>query len=282
VTMSVRCRSCSGRVDSAARFCRHCGQVIESAPAGLAEASDLVNATEPVESGTTDVVVASVGPRDHWPSMRWLFCFYAAMLSVSVLMTIATALKFGSGAQVDACGATGMAIVITSFACFSPTPLAPLLRWPSMTAKTTAVLLLGAVVWGMGIEGYFFLIRALGVQFVQFWPDFDSAGWPWWSVFLIVCVVPGVFEEVAFRGLVYDGLRPILGPRDALVVQAMAFAVLHLAPLIFVSHFFIGLGLGMLRDRSRGLLVPMLAHTAWNSYVIGSEWWSTHHALIIP
>jgi membrane protease YdiL (CAAX protease family) len=37
-----------------------------------------------------------------------------------------------------------------------------------------------------------------------------------------------------------------------------------------------------LRDRTRGLLVPMLAHTTWNSYVIGSEWWATHHALLIP
>lgn len=280
--MTPRCQRCSGRVDSGARFCRHCGHVLAFAPVELGEESALVNATEATEIGDAGTDLPSVGPRDHWPLMRWQFWLYSAMLGVSVLMTIATSLKVGSGAQVDACGATGMAIVITAFACFSPTPLVRLLRWPSMTAKTAVILLVGAVVWGIGIEGYFFLIRALGVQFVQFWPDFDSAGWPWWSVFLIVCLVPGVFEEVAFRGLIYDGLRPILGPRDALVVQAMAFAVLHLAPLIFVSHFLIGLGLGMLRDRSRGLLVPMLAHTAWNSYVIGSEWWSTHHALIIP
>jgi membrane protease YdiL (CAAX protease family) len=229
-----------------------------------------------------DSLIPPSGQRDHWPLMRRQFWFYAAMLSVSVMMTIATSLEFGSGARIDACGAAGMASVVTVFAVFSPTSVWRLLGWPRVEPKTAGLLLAGAALWGLGIEGYFFLIRALGVQFVQFWPDFDAAAWPWWAVFVIVCVVPGVFEEIAFRGLIYDGLRPILGPRDALLVEAMGFAVLHLAPLIFISHFFIGLGLGMLRDRTRGLLVPMFAHTAWNTYVIGSEWWATHHALIIP
>lgn len=280
--MAQRCQGCSGRVDGAARFCRHCGRALEPVGQRVPNEPGLTDSATSPPTVAMDSVVPSQGPRDHWPLLRRQFGFYGAMLSVSVLMTIATSLKLASGAEIDACGAAGMAGLVTLFAWFSPTPVSRLLRWPHVEPRTAALLVAGAVGWGLAIEGYFFSIRALGVQFVQFWPDFDAAGWPWWTVFMIVCVVPGVFEEIAFRGLIYDGLKPILGPRDALLVQAMAFAVLHLAPLIFVSHFLIGLGLGLLRDRTRGLLVPMVAHTAWNSYVIGSEWWSTHHALLIP
>lgn len=199
----------------------------------------------------------------------WLYC---AMLSVSIVMTVATSLEFTSGAAIDACGAAGMVLVVTAFALMSTPSVFRLFRMPQLDLTRAAMILGAALLWGLGIEGYFWLIKALGVQFVQFWPDFDAAGWPWWTVFLIVCAVPGIFEEIAFRGVIYDALRPILGRRDALLVQAMGFAVLHLAPLIFVSHFCIGLGLGLLRDRTRGLWVPILAHTTWNTYVIWSEW----------
>lgn len=280
--MARRCTNCSGRVDEAARFCRHCGHVLELALPGEPNEPGLTDGAALSPTSETDSLVPSHRQRDHWPLMRRQFGFYGAMLSVSVLMTIATSLELASGAEIDAFGAAGIAAIVTLFALSSPTPLGRLLHWPSVAPRAAALLMAAAVGWGLVIEGYFFSLRALGVQFVQFWPDFDAAGWPGWAVFVIVCAVPGVFEEIAFRGLIYDGLRPILGPRDALLVQAMAFAVLHLAPLVFVSHFLIGLGLGLLRDRTRGLLVPMVAHTAWNSYVIGSEWWSTHHALIIP
>ncbi len=277
--MFTRCQRCNGRVDAAARFCRHCGHSLSQAePNGRA----LADACSLDERVRIESIPASAARSDQWPHLRRQFWFYGAMLSVSVSMTVATSFGVTSDAHIDACGAAGMASIVTLFACLGPTPIRHLLGWPRLSAKTAGVLALAVVAWGLGIQTYFLLLEWLGVQFVQFLPDFERAGWPWWSVLVIVCVVPGIFEEVAFRGLIYDGLKPILGRRDALLVQAMGFAVLHLAPLIFISHFFIGLGLGLLRDRSRGLLVPMLVHTTWNAYVVGSEWLSTYfHAVLV-
>lgn len=267
--MTEHCPHCQRSVDSSARFCRHCGHALTSAlaPSLAGELALEGDAPRLLES-----IPAPSGGHDQWPLLRRQFWFYAAMLSVSVVMTIATSLDVSSGAVIDACGAAGMVLVVTAFSVTSTPPITRLFRRPNVNIKHGAFMLGLAMLWGLAIEGYFFLLKTLGVQFVQFWSDFDAASWPGWAVFIIVCAVPGIFEEIAFRGVIYDGLKPILGRRDALLVQAMGFAVLHLAPLIFVSHFCIGLGLGLLRDRTRGLWVPMLAHTTWNTYVIWSEW----------
>lgn len=267
--MTDHCPHCQRSVDPSARFCRHCGHVLT--PTAIAPLPDELTLETPNPPLFESIPATSSG-HDQWPLLRRQFWFYAAMLSVSVVMTITASLEFTSGAMIDACGAAGMVLVVTAFSVTSAPPITRLFRWPSVNINQSAFILVVALLWGLGIEGYFLLIKTLGVQFVQFWPDFDAAGWPWWAVFIIVCAVPGIFEEIAFRGVIYDGLKPILGRREALLVQAMGFAVLHLAPLIFVSHFCIGLGLGLLRDRTRGLWVPMLAHTTWNTYVIWSEW----------
>lgn len=45
----------------------------------------------------------------------------------------------------------------------------------------------------------------------------------------------------------------------------------QLLPANFISHFVIGLILGLVRTRSRSLYPGMIIHTLWNAIVISGE-----------
>jgi membrane protease YdiL (CAAX protease family) len=87
----------------------------------------------------------------------------------------------------------------------------------------------------------------------------------------LFALAPAVFEEVAFRGIIFERLRRVLGEREGWLVQAAFFSVLHLSPVIFLTHFAMGLILGWLRIRARSLLPCMILHASWNAASIVLE-----------
>jgi CAAX protease family protein len=87
----------------------------------------------------------------------------------------------------------------------------------------------------------------------------------------LLAVIPGVFEELAFRGYVMARLDEALSPTETLIVQAALFSVIHLGVVIFPSHFGIGILLGVIRRRSRSLYPGMAVHMGWNAILVWSE-----------
>ena len=98
-----------------------------------------------------------------------------------------------------------------------------------------------------------------------------QAGWPAWTGFVLVSVMPAIFEELAFRGVIQSSLERVFNARDAWLIQAALFSLLHLSPLVFPSHFAMGLAFGWIRMRSRSLYPAMLLHGAWNALVVFQE-----------
>lgn len=117
------------------------------------------------------------------------------------------------------------------------------------------------------MAGYMAVARAIGFHYAPASEEYASTGWPVWGALISCAAVPAVFEETAFRGVIQTGMEQVMAPRDALIVQAAMFSVLHLSPVVFVSHFAIGLALGVLRSRTRSIYPGMLVHGAWNATV---------------
>ena len=118
------------------------------------------------------------------------------------------------------------------------------------------------------MAGYQFVARAIGFRYESVIDNYGGTGWPVWGILISAAVVPALFEETAFRGVIQTGMERVMAPRDALIVQAAMFSVLHLSPVVFVSHFVIGLVLGFLRRRTASVYPGMLVHGAWNAYVV--------------
>lgn len=148
------------------------------------------------------------------------------------------------------------------------------LRWPRSRGWLT---LGGAALLGAGL----FLLGAVAIgQIVGESPSpaaEELAGrlvgllesLPVWLALLLVAVLPACCEEPLFRGWMLSGLaggRPGRGRLAAAVVlQAAAFAVVHLLPERMPTTFLVGLVLGWLAVRSGSILPGIVCHAVHNA-----------------
>jgi membrane protease YdiL (CAAX protease family) len=86
---------------------------------------------------------------------------------------------------------------------------------------------------------------------------------------LTVLAAP-LFEEFIFRGLIFGGLRRLMGALPAAAGSAALFAIVH-PPLAMAPVFVLGLCAAWAYERSKSLLAPMLVHAAYNALVLGVQ-----------
>jgi membrane protease YdiL (CAAX protease family) len=146
--------------------------------------------------------------------------------------------------------------------------LRPLLRRWGIDRRTWRLPVAVVVLLPVFLELYFWAVGMLVTSDVGYLDDYVTHGWPLWTAFLLISVCPAIFEELAFRGFIMNRLRPVMSDSETILVQAAMFSVLHMMPLIFVSHFVFGLAFGLLRQRTRSLYPGMVIHMLWNAWVL--------------
>lgn len=90
---------------------------------------------------------------------------------------------------------------------------------------------------------------------------------------LLVAVFPAVFEELAFRGFVFNNLKVLGGEQSAIWGSAFLFALVHLSLLSLIWIFPFGLLLGYFRKKYATLVYGMAGHFVHNSVVILIEYY---------
>lgn len=115
------------------------------------------------------------------------------------------------------------------------------------------------------------LLVTLGAREIRFGQRFLEAGYGWGTVVLLVCVVPALFEELAFRGVILAAFREVLGVPETVIVSAVLFMVLHLSVLSSAHLLLIGLVLGYVRIASGSLYPCMLLHFTHNLLAVLGE-----------
>lgn len=198
--------------------------------------------------------------------IAWLF---GLLLSSSLLLGLAS--RWGDPLWLEIC-ITGIdAIIISAFVWRNHQSIFPLLRLPDTTRRESGKLLGFSLLFLLALAVYFSLFEALGVPTMRISTDYVQHGWSIGSMLALVSLAPAVFEELAFRGVIQTRLEQLLSPRDAWIIQAALFSVLHLSPLIFPSHFVMGLYFGWLRRRTSSLYPGMVLHATWNALALFQE-----------
>jgi membrane protease YdiL (CAAX protease family) len=111
---------------------------------------------------------------------------------------------------------------------------------------------------------YIAALQLMGFGILDPFGDLQAQGWSIPAALGLIVVAPAITEEGAFRGYLLARLDLVLGPTEALLVQAAVFGIAHMIPLMFISHFVIGLVLGLLRRATNSLYPCMAVHAAWN------------------
>ncbi len=130
------------------------------------------------------------------------------------------------------------------------------------------VILLG--IFG-GLAGNFIVILS---GLIQLFPDvyeemaeIQYSG-PVWIQFLSMGLAAPIMEEVLFRGLIFRRLRTYCKFPVALIVSSLIFGLCHGNILQFFYAFLLGLLMGLLYERFRTLLAPIVFHAAANLFSV--------------
>lgn len=134
----------------------------------------------------------------------------------------------------------------------------PLRAWLLAPLILAGSLSLGSLMWRLGAR--LFPDQALLGALEQALGGFGA------SVLglFVVSVVPGVCEELLFRGAILGLLRKRLGDPSAVLLQAAAFALLHGFAIRLPHTFALGLLFGLLTLRTGSLWPAILVHAAHN------------------
>lgn len=90
----------------------------------------------------------------------------------------------------------------------------------------------------------------------------------WAGLILLAAVLPGICEEMLFRGVILRGLRRRLPPGWAIVLTALLFAGLHFSPWRFLPQFVLGCILGWLALRSGSCWPAAVVHAGHNAGIV--------------
>ncbi|MFM2055219.1 MAG: hypothetical protein RL456_3256 [Pseudomonadota bacterium] len=86
----------------------------------------------------------------------------------------------------------------------------------------------------------------------------------------IAALLPGVVEELLFRGVILRGLRCRLSPSAAVIITALLFAALHLSPWRFLPQLLMGCLMGWLALRHGSVWPAVAAHAVHNGLVLAA------------
>lgn len=131
--------------------------------------------------------------------------------------------------------------------------------WPVLVVGTPAVGFITAMV-------LFRLVDAKSENLETMQAIFQNQQGPFVLVlYLIVAVLPGIAEELVFRGYVQTRLLERFPPWLAIGATAAMFALAHFEPLHAVSVFPLGVWLGILAWRTGSIWPSILAHAFNNA-----------------
>ncbi|MFO7821133.1 MAG: type II CAAX endopeptidase family protein [Lentisphaeria bacterium] len=88
------------------------------------------------------------------------------------------------------------------------------------------------------------------------------------ALFFLVVLMPGITEEVGFRGLLQHWLQVKVTPRRAIILTSCLFTALHFSIISAPYLFVLGLLLGWVKLRTGSLYPPIIMHMIHNATVI--------------
>lgn len=239
------CPACNQLIGPNIRYCPHCGAYLN-----------------PVK----DIRKSQRIGRERWRAVKGVILFYMILLGVSL-----TCFWMPKDWRVSwqLCAVLICATVIIGYWKISRTKLVYLFD-SRVTLLRDICMGLGLLVPMLAINiAYHTAFRKLlGVEAHRITEPYFEAGCSTGWVILTACLSPAILEEIAFRGLIQERLRKHLGSRNAFLLTAAMFAIIHKAVFSLPYFFLLGLFLGWLRNRSGSLLPCMFAHFFHNLAIL--------------
>ncbi|HEY5923543.1 MAG TPA: type II CAAX endopeptidase family protein [Kofleriaceae bacterium] len=204
---------------------------------------------------------------DEPSELRFVIKFYITMLAVMLPALIYVLHLDGDAFTTDLLASGGLLLVIFGFALARRPLWVPLYTTSGFGPLGFLIVLLAApLVLGLVLGYVHGLSNAFGIHAPDELATFRDRNVLW--MVCMIAVLPPLMEELAFRGVIYTGLRKTLGVAESFIISSFAFALLHMSLPALITHLPLGLYFCYLRYRSQSLWPAMFAHFLHNLGVI--------------
>jgi membrane protease YdiL (CAAX protease family) len=196
--------------------------------------------------------------------------FFGAMLLPVLAVMGWTYHSDSSDATIELGGGAVLYLAIAAFAIAWRREWRHLLRWPPGVSRHFIVILVALPLCSVTIAHFLGVWgKAMKWPVADLTDGFGEDGYPLWLLFVSMVVLPPLFEEVAFRGVLLAKLQRLMGPTQAIWVTAVLFGVIHFSVLsMVVLQVPLGAVAGYLTRRTGSLLPAIWLHAAHNLGVL--------------
>jgi membrane protease YdiL (CAAX protease family) len=250
----------AGRVAETAvgGFCRYCGM-----PRDPSSSECPACAARTAASATGSLS----GQRDHEHALRSVLGLYFALLATSAVGLLLPQ----NGSRIDFLVEAVDTVIVAIWIFKDRAFVWSVLRRVGSGKWYALAFVLAAGTFLLAETSVRFIQWLVGVETLEIARPLLDAGFGFGWVLLVGCVQPAVVEELAFRGILLGRMQLSISARQAILVSALLFAILHLSIPSFGHLLVIGLCLGYLRVKSGSLYPCVLMHFAHNAMVITAE-----------
>jgi len=234
----MECPKCQHENRGAALFCGNCGKKL----------------------------VEDVAPTYEGHVKKVSVFFFVLLVYIAIIHFSKFTVGFGSIILTD----IAFALIVVVFAIINYSNVRPLVTARSLQLPVIFFTVISACAIAFFVSVFADMLnRGLfdktETAYYQYYSESPS---PLFFTILSVGVVPAVFEEIAFRGILFTELQMVTNTRAVIFITSFLFTMLHFS-LISVLWLFPGaLALGYLRAKYNTISYGILAHFIYNTSIV--------------
>ncbi|WP_299432898.1 CPBP family intramembrane glutamic endopeptidase [uncultured Aquimarina sp.] len=232
------CQTCNTSLETVANFCPNCGTSIKKTK--LKERNEHLNLVIAFYIVMLVFLIAN---------------YFLYQESSSLVQEIATESVF--------------ALIIVGFTFFDFKNIIKLYRFPKVDLLALIGYLLipfaSAFVVYYSVE---FINVQLSEETYNYYLGYIDYPNPMFWAILFIAIFPPIFEELGFRGFLYNQLNKITSTKVTIILTAFIFALVHFSIISLLWIFPFGLLLGYLRHKYNTLWIGMIIHFIHNFIVL--------------
>jgi hypothetical protein len=250
-----RCSYCDALLNFSFYFCLSCATPYKSV-------ADVISPYIPPQPTESEVI------RKKAPNVWRVFWTYAIVLFVMLIFQA----SMGNDTTAKA-----YTLLIATACMIVTTAIFEIIYWPSLAVQLKRFGFLQRYAWyGLAILMGLLAVNYMYSSFLMYMEpnlhsfndELSKMGLGPVSKLFIICIVPGITEEIAYRGLIQHWLQTAVKPWRAIILASALFAAMHLSALSAPYIFLLGLLLGWLKWKTGSLYPSMLVHILHNYAVI--------------
>lgn len=234
----MNCPDCNHENHSLATFCSNCGHKLNSEK-------------EP----------------DYKISIRNISIFFFVILAYIIVLYLT---KFGQDYTSLLIADCIFALIVLIFFVFNYKSIACLFHIRRFSLSILFKIVLAAPLFALLVN---YVAKFLNQSILNqsesiYYNRFKDSPAPLLFTIISIALFPAIFEEIAFRGILFNESLKIMKLKPTILISTVLFTLLHLSFLSFLWIFPLGLVLGYLRAKYRTMLYGMILHFTYNAAVI--------------